>query len=312
MPPVTRPPLAAAGLVALALLAAACGSSDSASEAIAPSASSDSDPILVVATTTILGDVIANVVGDEARLEVLVPIGVDPHDYKISSRQAALIQEADLVVANGLGFEEGLADVLAAAKGDGANIVELAELLDPISLGQDDDALDPHVWMDPLRMARGAKLIAGELDALDGRVDWAAAADSYSSRLLGLDEQIVDLLAGIVDRKLVSNHAVFGYFADRYDFEIVGSVIPSTTTLAEPSSADLARLVDKIEEARVQVILVGTSAPGVLAEAVVAEVEGGIELVEVYTGSLGGQGSGAQTLIDMLLTNAERIAEAVS
>jgi len=312
MPRVTSPPRIAAALVAFAVLMAACSSSDSASVGIAAGAGNDSDSLLVVATTTILGDVIANVIGDQARLEVLVPIGVDPHEYKISSRQAALIQEADLVVANGLGFEEGLIDVLVAAERDGANVVELAELLDPIRFDGNDGAWDPHIWMDPQRMARGARLIAGELSALDGQVDWAAAADSYSSRLSDLDEQIVALLAAIDNRKLVSNHAVFAYFADRYGFEIVGSVIPSTSTLGEPSSAELAELVTKIEEADVRAILVGTTGPAVLAEAVFAEVDGDVELVEVYTGSLGGPGSGAETLIDMLLTNAERIAEVVS
>ncbi len=297
--------------VALAMFFAACGGSDSASDGIGSGVASDQDPLLVVATTTILGDVMANIVGDEARLEVLVPLGVDPHEYRVSSRQAALIQEADLVVANGLGFEEGLVDVLSAARQDGANVFELAELLDPIRLGGS-GAWDPHVWMDPQRMAMAARLVAGELSTLDGRVDWTAAADSYRTRLFEVDKEIETLLAEIDDRQLVSNHAVFGYFADRYGFEIVGTVIPGTTTLSDPSSAELAELVNRIEETGVRAILVGTTGPGLLAEAVVGEIGGSVELVEVYTGSLGGPGSGAETLIDMLRTNAQLIVEALS
>ena len=77
---------------------------------------------------------VANVVGDAATVEVLLPIGADPHDYQPSARQLALVNEADLVVANGLRLEEGLVDALASAEADGANVLEVAPLVDPIPL----------------------------------------------------------------------------------------------------------------------------------------------------------------------------------
>ena len=303
-------------LIAVLVIAASCGSDGGTPRGGGrqPSDGAGGEVLTVVATTTILGDVVSNLVGADARVDVLLPIGADPHDYRVSSRQIALILEADLVVANGLGFEEGILDVLEAAEADGANVFEVAELLDPVRLGEGGGAWDPHIWMDPRRMAEGARLIAAELAALDGSVAWSERADSYSARLLEADEEITTILAVVpeLDRKLVTNHAVFGYFATRYGFEISGTVIPSGTTLGDPSSAELAALVDKIREAGVAAIFVETTGPTALAEAVAAEAEGGIEVVELYTGSLGEPGSGAETLIGMLRINARRIAGALS
>ena len=333
----------------VAVIATACGNAESVDDPADPGQGGPA--VTIVATTTIWGDVARNVVGDDADVEVLMPIGVDPHDFQASSSQVAALYAADLVVANGLGLEEGLGDILEAAEDDGVNVLEVAPLLDPIAFGThgdddegdhdgdeheacdptlghaDDDedghdedgehaasSCDPHVWMDPLRVAEGARMIAAALAEIAPEVDWIARADAYASSLTEEDEMIVAVLSGVDedDRIMVTNHDAFGYFADRYGFEVVGIVIPGGSTLGDPSSRELAELVETMEAEGVTAIFVETTQPSVLAEAVAAELGGDVDVVELYTGSLGEPGSGADTVIGMLTTNADGIAEALS
>ena len=316
-------------LAALALVAAACGGDDT-----------QNGDLSIVVTTTPLGDVVRNVVGDDATVDVLFPIGADSHSYQPSSQQVAMLTTADLVVANGLGLEEGLGDVLESAAADGANVFAVGPEVNPLPFGVHGDVetnagcrpavhhdeeggdehelepgtCDPHVWMDPIRMGDAAREIASQLAVIDPSVDWASRAEAYATELAGADGEIADLLAAVPAerRKLVTNHDAFGYFAARYGFEIVGVVIPGGSTLADPSSAELAELVDTIIAEEVPAVFAETSEPTNLAEAVAAEVGGDVQVVELYTESLGGPGSGAETLIDMLTTNAQRIAAALS
>jgi zinc/manganese transport system substrate-binding protein len=297
-------------LVALGL--SGCSSSD-ASEA-------ETKSIRVVATTTMLGDVASNVVGGAGTVEVLLPLGADPHDYQASSQQVALIQRADLVLANGLELEEGLEDVLQGAQDDGANVVFVAERLDPIpfdtsdSADEDHGSDDPHVWLDPIRMAEAGRIVAAELAVVAPGEDWVDRAESYASELIAADVAIEEILAVIpaANRKLVTNHSSLGYFADRYGFEIVGTVVPGGSTLSDPSSAELAALVEALNQEGVRAIFAETTEPAALAEAVAEEAGETISVVDLYTGSLGETGSGAETLVGMLYTNARRIAEALS
>ncbi|MEX0825580.1 MAG: metal ABC transporter substrate-binding protein [Acidimicrobiia bacterium] len=282
----------------------------------------DDDRPLVVATTTMLGDVAANIVGESARLEVLMPRGVDPHDYEPSSQEVALLAEADLVIANGLELEEGLEDVIAGVIDDGVRVLEVAPLLDPLPFGEDDHAdeddhdhsLDPHVWLDPLRMAQAARLIADELAKIDPSVDWSARADAYAAELEAADERIIAILASVpTDRRLlVTNHDAIGYFADRYGFEVVGVVIPGGSTLGEPGSQALADLVALIDELSVPAIFADTSEPGAVAAAVAAEAREPVAVVNLHTESLDAEGSPAATLIGMLEENARLIADALA
>lgn len=167
--------------------------------------------------------------------------------------------------------------------------------------------------MDPLRVAEAAHLIAQELASLDTTIDWMARADAYVSSIGELHEEIQAILAPIPheDRELITNHDALGYFADRYGFEVIATVIPGGATLAEPSSAELAALVDRIRETGAPAIFAETIEPTVLAEALAAEAGSGVEVVELYTGSLGEPGSGADTLIGMLRVDARRIADAL-
>lgn len=288
-------------------------------------ADGDTDSLRVVVTTTVLGDVVSNVAGDAVMVEVLVPIGADPHDFQLSARQAAALQTADLVVVNGLGLEDGLRDVLESAASEGANVFEVAPLLDPLPFAGDheheeedhedegDEALDPHVWLDPIRMADAARLLGEELAELDPEGGHIERATEYAARLEAVDEDVRAILAGVDEtrRKLVTNHDALGYFADRYGLTIVGVVIPGGSTLAEPSSADLAALVDTMRTEGVTAIFGETTEPRALADAVADAAGADVVVVELLTGSLGGPGSGAETLVDMLLSNATLIADAL-
>ena len=301
---------AVAAIAALALLSlGGCSSSGE-----------DSGGIRVVATTTVLGDLAQNVIGDAGEVVVLMPIGVNPHDFQPSAQQVAAIQRADLVVANGLGLEEGLSDVLEAAASDGVRVWEVGLDIDPRLFVEAPDAdehdeglLDPHFWLDPLKDADAARLLAGHLSEIDPDRDWSAGADAYVAELGQIHEESVEMLAAVsdADRKLVTNHRAFGYFSDRYDFEMIGTVIPGGATLANPSSSELASLVETIEREQVPAIFTETVESDVLARTVAAEVGYDIEIIELYTGSLGEPGTEGETLLGLLRANARRIADAL-
>jgi zinc/manganese transport system substrate-binding protein len=306
----------------------------------AAGADPNAEPLMVVATTSILGDVVRNIVGDSATVQVIMGIGADPHDFEASAQQVAAIQAADLVVANGLALEEGLIDIIETAEAEGTPVIELADLLDPIPFadphGHSDEEQsdgeghsdedehsdegeqghgdqDPHFWQDPSRMATAVDLIADQLTEIDGSIDWHVRADAYAAELTALDAEIEVLLAGIADdqRKIVTNHEAFGYFADRYRFEVIGTVIPGGSTLAEPSAADLADLVGEIEEEGVTAIFAENTNPSALAEAVAGELGTEIGVYELYSDSLGEPGSPAETYIGMIRANAATVATAL-
>jgi zinc/manganese transport system substrate-binding protein len=320
-------------LAGFALVLAACGTASSNADDVTESPNAEG--LTVVVTTTVWGDIVSEVAGDSAIVEVLYPVGADPHDYQLSSSQVASMQEADLVVVNGLQLEVGILDVIESIEADGANILEVAPLLDPIAFGagggecepdaghnhdeegdraHEEGSCDPHIWMDPLRVATAVELIAGELAALDPSVDWTANAMAYAHELRTLDEEVIAMLEVVSQdrRKMVTNHEALGYFADRYSFEVVGVVIPGGSTLADPSSAELAELVEIMTEENIDVIFGETVDPSALGDAIAAEVGTDVVVVELFTGSLGGPGSGAETYIDMVRTNAVLISEALS
>jgi zinc/manganese transport system substrate-binding protein len=247
-------------------------------------------------------------------VESLIPIGADPHDYQASSRQIADMMQADLVIANGLGLEASLSEVLDQIAADGGSVIEIGPLLDPEPLAELPGRLDPHVWLDPIRMADAAMIIAAELTVEFPSVDWDVMADRYSAQLLTADEEIRAILEAVPEgkRAVVTNHESLGYFARRYGLVVVATVIPGGSTLAEPSSAELAALVSVIEAAEVSAIFADTTSPDSLARAVAGEAGSEVAVVELFTESLGVPGSGAETLIEMLITDARLIAEGLA
>jgi len=284
------------------------------------SSDSEEDTPRIVVTTNILGDVVRNLVGDDAEVEVVMPPNADPHDFAPSARQAQAMREADVLVINGLGFEAGLVDTIDAAEDDGVTVLTATDAVDPLPLGPDageeQGTPDPHVFTDPARMALVAEALTDELAAAVDGLDTAAFrnhAQAYTADLAALDAEVEQILAPVPPerRVLVTNHDVFGYFAERYGFEILGAVIPAGSTLAEPSAADLDDLATLIADSGVPAVFADTSAPSRLADALAAE-GADVEVVDLYSESLGDAGSDGATYVDMVRTNAHRIADALT
>lgn len=255
-----------------------------------------SEGLTVVATTGIIGDVIRNIGGEDVDLITLIPPGLDPHDYVPSAQQVASISAADFVFANGLGLEEGLIDLLEQADSEGLSVTYLAEHSDPIDR-------DPHFWHDPARMRQAAELVA---QSIGSNSDYLAELDL-------LDREVEEMLDGISPerRLLVTGHDFFEYFADRYEFEVVGTIIPGGGSLGSPSSADLAALIALIEQRNVRAIFVENTSSPELAESVADEVGHPLQIVEVASDSLGEPGSETGTYAELIRSNANAIAAAL-
>ena len=327
-----RHPVFAAAIAAV-LLAAACG--DTGSDAGGSAGTGDGATIAV--TTTVLGDVVANLVGDEATVDVVMPANADPHEFQPSARQAVALRDADVLVVNGAGFEAGLDDTVDAAEDDGVVVFTAIDHVDTLATGEQGDVhaeeegetddhaeedaddhgdVDPHFFTDPSRMAEAAEALVDVLAAEVSDLDTTAFRDraaAYVDELRALDGEVETILAPVPEdrRTLVTNHDVFAYFADRYGFEVVGAVIPSATTEAAPSAGELDDLAATIAAHDVPAIFADTSSPAELADTLAGDV-GDIAVVELFSESLGDAGTEAGTYAGMVRTNATRIADALA
>lgn len=326
----TRSRIGLAALLSTGTLLAACGSGGGATST--DPAASGGEGVQVVASTTMLGDVagqIATCGGGTAT--TIMPIGADPHDVGASSEQVASMVTADLVVVNGLGLESGMQESLESARADGARILAVGDEIDPLPASGTEHAdehtdehadehahehgeFDPHFWLDMQRMARAAQLIGDELADASGDDAFRACGTKVADDIRAADAEVSRLLDSVpADRRvLVTDHDAYAYLADRHGYEIVGTVIPSTTTLAQPSSADLAELAATMTTEGVDVIFADVSSPTTLAEAVAAETGRDVRIVPLYSGSLGGPDSPAATYLDYMRTNAQLIAEGLA
>lgn len=349
----------------------------------------EAEPALIMATTTIWADVTRSVAcGGLAGVESILPPLADPHDFEPSMADRARLDQADMIVSNGLELEEGLEDILEAVEADGTPVFAAGDYMTTLEFdaemfgghhdeeddhgdeeddegedheaeeeedeehhgdedtGEDDDegedhgdeedddegedhgeeedehgdeedahgSEDPHVWLDPVRVAQAVENLGPALVAQAGldadRV--AACTDAYLAELADLHRDITETLevVPVAQRKLVTNHDSLGYFADRYGFEVIGTVIPATTTLAEPSPADLEELGHVIEENDVPAIF-AEALHGAGEAAALAEHLEGVTIASLYTGALGEAGSGAESYVAMMRHNARTIAEAL-
>ena len=322
--------------VPLLLTLAAC--SPVAAPGSSPQTSTAQAPV-AIATTTHLGSILHDITacaGTTSR--TLMGPGDDPHDFSVSSRDVADLTRTKLVITNGLGLESGLRVALDGARADGATVFEVAPLLDPLSYaaieqhqasqhaghdhahdeaGHDDGhshgEFDPHVHLDVARMARGAAVIGAELAKVTGDQQYRACGTEVGQKLQDTDQQVRAILATIPadKRVLVTDHEAYNYFADAYGFEVAGVVIPGGSTDAEPSSQELANLVTVVQEDKVAAIFSNNTVNPRLVEAVAKEAGTNLRVVQLFEGSVGPQGSGAETYTTMMLTNAHRIADAL-
>jgi zinc/manganese transport system substrate-binding protein len=297
--------------VGLIAVAAACGDDTT------DGRSADTDGPTIVATTSIWADVVGNLAcAGLAEIQTVIPIGGDAHTFEPSLQDREVLENADLIVANGLLLEESLEDTIDAVEGGGTPVFRLADHMTPIDSDDPEHVNgDPHVWFDPTRVAaalpalRDSLVDQAGLDA--GRVD--ACLDDYRSAIATTDSEVTALVATIPAdrRKLVTNHEALAYFAEHYGFEVLGAVIPSPSTLAETNPADLQELVRLIEEADVPAIFAEAQHSSVEADAL-ADAVGDIAVVTLFTDSLGPAGSGADTYLGLLSTDARLIVDALS
>ncbi|MFF0319285.1 zinc ABC transporter substrate-binding protein AztC [Nonomuraea angiospora] len=273
----------------------------------------------VVVTTNILGDVTRTIIGDQAEVTVLMKPDSDPHSFGVSAQEAALIEDADLIVYNGLGLEEGVLRSVEAAEQAGVPVLAVGEGVDPIRFTADGTAgqLDPHFWTDPRRMAEAVDLIAEQVVTHVDGIDAAAvrtAAATYRAQVEQLDSWVQQQVATIPpeSRRLVTNHHVFGYFAQRYGFQVIGAVIPSGTTLASPSASDLKSLTDAIKSAKVKAIFADSSQPDRLAQVLASEAGVDVKVVPLFSESLSRSSPGAATYLDMIRSNTKAMADGLN
>lgn len=267
----------------------------------------------IVVTTNILGDVTKNLVGGAAEVSTLMKPNADPHSFEISAREASQLSHADLLVSNGMGLEEGLEQHLESAAASGTRRFVAGDHLEPIAYDPEagNNAPDPHFWTDPARMLDVIDALTTELRAVEGmdQQQLERASASFREQVVQLDRRMSDSFALIPSerRALVTNHHVFGYLAERFDFRVIGAVILGGTTLASPSAADLKDLADAIRQAHVPAIFADSSQPDRLVQALARESEVQVEVIELFTESLTEPGQGASNYLEMMATNTERI-----
>jgi zinc/manganese transport system substrate-binding protein len=245
----------------------------------------------IVVTYSILGSLVKDLIGDKAVITVSIPDGLDPHEWEPSARDIEAINKADLVVENGLSLEGGLQKTLQEAKDRGIKFFTASDhiIIRHVAPGEgipsnDPDqqvgAPDPHIWMDPLAMKSVVDALSTELKQ-DFNLDVSLDSTNLQDRLDKLDQEVATILSPIPveNRKLVTGHESMGYFAQRYGFKLVGVIIPSLSSQAEVSAADLAALKQIIQENQVKAIFTELGTTPAVAKAIGDET--GVKVIEL-------------------------------
>lgn len=278
--------------------------------ACAAPASTPTGGLLAVSTSTsLLGDVARRVGGSRVDVRVLLPIGADPHAYEPRPQDMAALTDADLVLVNGLGLEATLEALLENA----SKVIVVSDGIEPLPFAEEEGGLDPHVWQDPNNVivwARNIRDAFAQADPVHAE-EYAANAEKYIAELTALDAWILEQVAQIpeANRKLVTEHATFGYFAARYGFEQVGAVVPSVSTGSSPSAQELAALEDAIRAGGVKAVFVGSTVSPDLSRRVAEDT--GVRLVFLFTDSLSPAGGGAESYLEFMRYNVNAIVEAL-
>ena len=278
-------------------------------------ASSPTDQRLkVLATTTIVGDVVGAIAGEDIELSVLLPPGVDPHTFEPSPQDIAMLSEADIVFTNGAGLEAFMERILANAGGD-AVVVPVSEGIDLINaVHEDEHGGDPHVWTDPNNVMLWVSTIEGALSESDpeNASTYQEKADAYRQALSDLDSWIQEQVTQIPKEKrvLFTDHETLAYFARRYGFEQGGAVIPAFSTLAQPSAQEVAALEDELRRSGAGSIFVDVSANPALSRRIADDTL--TQVISIYSGSLSKPDGPAPTYLEMMRYNVNAIVQALS
>jgi ABC-type Zn uptake system ZnuABC Zn-binding protein ZnuA len=296
----------AAVLVALPLasIAAGCGD-DSSGEA----------DVRVVATTTQLADIAANLTGDRAEVSGILTPESDPHEYEPLPSDAEAVAEADLILTSGGDLDAWISQ-LVESSGSDAPVVSMIDSMETTEIEEDGEVeADPHWWQNPRNAVIATDEIRDALIAADpgGRREYTAAAAEYAGALEDLDRQIAGCIGQLptAQRKLVTSHDALGYYADRYGLDVIGAVIPALTTQAQASAGETDDLIALIQSERVAAIFpeagVSRSLEEAIADETGAEVGG-----ELWADALGPAGSSGATYIEAMAANTRTLVEGLS
>jgi zinc/manganese transport system substrate-binding protein len=275
----------------------------------------ESLPVVAV-TYSAVESVVSDIVGDLARVVVVVPNGTDPHDFEPSAKDVELLASASLVVANGLDLEEGLEDALTEAEKAGTAVFHLT---DHVTLREGGDeghdhgseekeeghshgAQDPHVWLDPMTLAEAVPALAEELSTAIG-ADLTEQGEAVVADLSVLSASIEEKIGRLEKCVLITGHDSLGYFGARYGCEVLGSIVPSFSSAAEASAGDLAEIKTLAEAEQVRAVFTELGTPAGVAEQLAKEL--GIDVVELahhFVPENGGYGDMMSVLADSIVS----------
>jgi len=268
----------------------------------------------VLAAESFLADIAQNVAGDRLKVDVLLPLNVDPHAYEITPQDTVKISKSQVFIVNGIGYESWLQKTLNNIEGQRLAITASAGLLPATdSSGEHPDG-DPHMWLNPINVIHYVENIRDGLSQADpgGKDIYAHNADAYIAQLRSLDQRVRNEVSPIpVERRLlVTNHESLGYFAQEYKFKIVGAVIPSLTSDASPSARQMAELIQTIRSSSVKAIFLEIGANPNLAQQAAAET-GTKVVTDLYLETLSGPDGPAPTYLNMIKYDAALIVKAL-
>ncbi len=273
-------------------------------------------PLAVVATTSIIGDIVHQVGGDVILLTTLIAAGQDPHSYEPTARDLSTVAKAQVIFVNGWDLEESLIRNIHSVT-DSKTVVAVSANIEPLELGYGEQAdsghgqIDPHTWFSLSNVKQWVSNIQIVLTQLDPAhsASYKNNAQTYLNQLAELDKYAREQLALIPasNRILVTNHDVFAYFARDYEFEVLGAVIPALSTLAEPSAQDLANLIKTMTSHSLCTLFTETISSDKLAKTVAAELKScsEVKVIPLYTDALGSASSGADTFVAMFKSNID-------
>jgi ABC-type Zn uptake system ZnuABC Zn-binding protein ZnuA/ABC-type Mn2+/Zn2+ transport system permease subunit len=296
--------LALAGAVGAVLLIAGCGGSGS-----------NSGEVAVVATTTQIGDFAREVGGDKVNVHQILAPNTDPHDYEPRPDDVTTTADAKIIFENGDNLDSWM-DKVVDDSGSDAKVVDLGAGV-PVKLpgessGPEASQYDPHWWHDPRNAETAVREITTQLSAIDpkDKATFAANGAAYEAKLKALDSGIAHCFQSVPasERKLVTDHDAFGYFANRYGIQVVGAVIPSQTTQAQPNAQDLSDLADVVRSEHVKAIFPESSLSPKLAETIASQT-GATADHTLYGDTLGPDGSSGDTYLKMEAANANSMIE---
>jgi zinc/manganese transport system substrate-binding protein len=264
----------------------------------------------IVVTYSVLGSVVSDLVGNSASVTVLIPDGQDPHDFQPSARDIETINNASIVISNGLDFEEGLEDVLASAIDNGVNVYMIGE---NITVRESDDshvdeeghshsAGDPHLWLSPTNFVQALPSLT---DAINSATGLSIDPATELEQLKILDSEVMKLMNTIDSCVMVSGHDELGYFADQYGCTVVGAIIPGLSTTSEGTAKQLADLKELATANNVKAIFTGLGTSQNVADQLANEL--GIKAVTLSTHYL----QNATNYREFMLNLANQIAEAL-